>query len=126
VLDFNFRFSTESTPASLKERVEQVLARHRVEHTLVWTLGGEPFLTQPDTLSASLSAAITAETGVTPQLSTTGGTSDGRFIAKICPQVVEFGPINETIHKIDERVEVASVDTLARIYRRTLENFLGL
>jgi len=126
VLDFNFRFSTESTPAALKERVEQVLARHGVEHTLVWTLGGEPFLTTPDTLSASLSAAITAETGVTPELSTTGGTSDGRFIAKICPQVVEFGPINETIHKIDERVEVASVDALARIYRRTLENFLGV
>lgn len=126
VLDFNFRFSTESTPDGLKLRVDEILRRHGVAHTLAWTLGGEPFLTPPGTLSAALGAAITAETGLTPELSTTGGTSDGRFIAKICPQVVEFGPLNATIHKIDERVEVASVDALERIYRRTLENFLGL
>jgi succinyl-diaminopimelate desuccinylase len=124
VLDFNFRFSTESTADGLKARVHALLDRHRLDYRLVWTLGGEPFLTAPGTLSRALSAAIEAETGVTPELSTTGGTSDGRFIARICPQVVEFGPLNASIHKIDERVEVASVDRLTAIYRRTLENFL--
>jgi succinyl-diaminopimelate desuccinylase len=121
VLDFNFRYSTESTADGLKARVHALLDRHGLDHTLDWTLGGEPFLTPPGTLSAALSAAIEAETGVVPELSTTGGTSDGRFIARICPQVIEFGPLNATIHK---RVEVASVDRLAAIYRRALENFL--
>jgi succinyl-diaminopimelate desuccinylase len=124
VLDFNFRFSTESTVESLKSRVQAVLERHGVEHTLAWTLGGEPFLTPPGSLSEALVAAIAAETGVSAELSTTGGTSDGRFIAKICPQVVEFGPLNATIHKIDERIELASLAPLTAIYRRTLENFL--
>ncbi len=124
VLDFNFRYSTESTADGLKARMHALLDRHGLDYTLAWTLGGAPFLTPPGTLSAALSAAIEAETGVVPELSTTGGTSDGRFIARICPQVVEFGPLNATIHKIDERVEVASVDRLAAIYRRALENFL--
>lgn len=124
VLDFNFRFSTESTPAGLQARVNEVLARHGVEHSLAWTLGGEPFLTKPGTLSRALTEAIAAETGVTAELSTTGGTSDGRFIAKICPQVVEFGPLNASIHQIDERVAVASIEPLTAIYRRALENFL--
>lgn len=124
VLDFNFRFSTESTPEGLKARVHEVLDRHGLEYSLAWTLGGEPFLTTPGTLSDALVSAILEETGVRPELSTTGGTSDGRFIAKICPQVVEFGPLNETIHKIDERVEVASLEPLTAIYRRTLQAFL--
>jgi len=124
VLDFNFRYSTESTAEGLKARVHALLDRHDLDYALAWTLGGEPFLTAPGTLSRALTAAIEAETGVTPELSTTGGTSDGRFIARICPQVVEFGPLNATIHKIDERVEVASVDRLTAIYRRTLEHFL--
>lgn len=123
-LDFNFRFSTESTPESLKSRVHAILDRHGLDYQLAWTLGGDPFLTPPGTLSAALSGAIVAETGETPELSTTGGTSDGRFIARICPQVVEFGPLNETIHKVDERVELASLAPLTAIYRRTLENFL--
>jgi succinyl-diaminopimelate desuccinylase len=76
-------------------------------------------------LSEALAEAIRTETGFTPELSTTGGTSDGRFIAKICRQVVEFGPLNETIHKIDEHVDVASIDPLKNIYRRTLENLLS-
>lgn len=125
VVEFNFRFSTESTPAGLRQRVEEVLQRHGVEHVLQWTLGGEPFLTPPGTLSTALVAAIAAEcTGAVPELSTTGGTSDGRFIARICPQVMEFGVVNESIHKIDEWVEVAALEPLKNVYRRTLENFL--
>lgn len=120
VVDFNFRFSTESTPASLQARVREVLARHGVEHELDWVLGGEPFLTPVGELSDALGAAILAQTGLTTELSTTGGTSDGRFIAKICPQVIEFGPLNASIHKIDEHVEVASLEPLKNIYRDTL------
>ncbi len=124
VVDCNFRFSTESMPEQLKARVAALLQRHGLQTTLVWTLGGSPFLTRPGTLSAALSAAIQAETGNTPVLSTTGGTSDGRYIAPICEQVVEFGPINATIHKIDECVRVADIEPLKNIYRRTLELLL--
>ena len=125
VVDFNFRFCTESTPDGLKRRVHELLDRHRLDYTLAWTLGGEPFLTPEGTLSAALGAAIEAETGIVPTLSTTGGTSDGRFIACICPQVVEFGPVNATIHKIDEHVDVASIEPLKNIYRGTLERMLA-
>lgn len=125
VVDFNFRFSTESTPASLKQRVHAVLDRHGLDYTLDWTLGGEPFLTPVGTLSEALVGAIREETGVDTELSTTGGTSDGRFIAKICPQVIEFGPLNASIHKIDEWVEVASLEPLKNIYRRTLQTLLA-
>ena len=124
VVDFNFRFSTESTPEQLKARVVGLLARLAVPHSLAWTLGGSPFLTRPGGLSAALTAAIQAETGATPVLSTTGGTSDGRFIAQVCAQVVEFGPINASIHKIDEHVQVADIEPLKNIYRRTLEALL--
>ncbi len=124
VADFNLRFGTASTPADLRARVHAVLDRHGLDYALDWTLGGEPFLTPPGTLSAALGAAIEAETGLTPELSTTGGTSDGRFIAQICPQVVEFGPVNASIHQVDEHVDAASVDALARIYRGTLERLL--
>ncbi|MEP7294773.1 MAG: succinyl-diaminopimelate desuccinylase [Burkholderiales bacterium] len=124
VIDFNFRFSTESTPESLKARVHAVLDRHGLQYELAWTLGGEPFLTPIGELSSALSESIHANTGITTELSTTGGTSDGRFIAKICPQVIEFGPLNATIHKIDERVEVASLDPLKDIYRDTLRRLL--
>ena len=124
VVDFNFRFSTESTPEQLKARVEALLARHGLEYSLAWTLGGSPFLTRPGTLSAALTAAIQAECDTTPVLSTTGGTSDGRFIARLCEQVVEFGPINASIHKIDENVRVADVEPLKNIYRRTIEALL--
>lgn len=124
VIDFNFRFSTESTPASLKERVHAVLDKHGLEYELKWTLGGEPFLTPVGSLSNAVSHAIEAETGLITELSTTGGTSDGRFIAKICPQVVELGPVNATIHKIDEHVAVADIEPLKNIYRRTMENLL--
>ena len=123
-IDFNFRFSTEATPESLKARVHAVLDRHALQYELTWTLGGEPFLTPVGELSAALTDAIRANTGVSAELSTTGGTSDGRFIAKICPQVIEFGPLNATIHKIDERVEVASLEPLKNIYRDTLHRLL--
>ena len=122
---FNFRFSNESSADSLKARVHEVLERHRLDYSLAWTLGGETFLTPPGTLSRGLSRAIEDETGTTPALSTTGGTSDGRFIAKICPQVVEFGPVNASIHKIDEHVAVDDIERLKNIYRRTLEHMLS-
>jgi succinyl-diaminopimelate desuccinylase len=125
VIDFNFRFSTESTPESLKARVHELLNRHGLDYALDWTLGGEPFLTPAGPLSEALSQAIRAETGLTPELSTTGGTSDGRFIAKICPQVVEFGPVNATIHKIDEHIAVEDIEPLKNIYRRTMESLLS-
>ena len=124
VVDFNFRFSTESTPASLQRRVVDALQRHGLEYDLTWVLGGEPFLTTPGSLSEALATAIRAETGMAPTLSTTGGTSDGRFIARVCPQVVEFGPVNASIHKIDEHVAVADIEPLKNIYRRTLEALL--
>ena len=124
VVDFNFRFSTASTVEGLQQGVRAILDKHGLQYELVWTVGGHPFLTPRGTLSQALSDAISAETGITTELSTTGGTSDGRFIAKICPQVVEFGPTNASIHKIDEHIAVAEIDPLKNIYRRTLENLL--
>ncbi|HTK00343.1 MAG TPA: succinyl-diaminopimelate desuccinylase [Bordetella sp.] len=124
ILLFNFRFSTASTPESLKARVTAVLDKHGVDHHIDWQLGGEPFLTPKGTLSTALTEAIRAETGLETELSTTGGTSDGRFLAKICPQVIEFGPCNATIHKVNERIEVDSLVPLKNIYRRTVENLL--
>ena len=122
---FNFRFSTASTPDGLKARVHSILDAHGLDYTLDWTLGGEPFLTERGDLSEALSSAIQAECGVTTELSTTGGTSDGRFIAKICPQVIEFGPPNASIHKIDEHVEVAFIEPLKNVYRRVLETLIA-
>jgi succinyl-diaminopimelate desuccinylase len=124
VVDFNFRFCTESTPESLKSRLHAVLDRHGVEYDLAWILGGEPFLTKPGSLTHAIGDAIEAECGLRPELSTTGGTSDGRFIAKICPQVIEFGPVNASIHKIDENVDVASIERLKNVYRGTLQRYL--
>ena len=124
VIDFNFRFSTESTPASLRERLEAIVARHGVTHEIAWTLGGEPFLTVPGALSDALAQSIRDHCGVATELSTTGGTSDGRFISKICEEVVEFGPVNASIHKIDENIEIASLDVLKNVYRATLERLI--
>ena len=125
VVDFNFRFSTESTPASLRERLEAIVARHGVEHEIAWTLGGEPFLTHAGRAERRRSRRRSAaHAGVETELSTTGGTSDGRFIARICDQVVEFGPVNASIHKIDEHVEIASLDVLKNVYRSTLEQLV--
>ncbi|MBI1890772.1 MAG: succinyl-diaminopimelate desuccinylase [Burkholderiales bacterium] len=124
VIDFNFRFSTASTPEGLQKRVHAILDKHGLEYDLKWTVGGLPFLTPRGSLSEALSKAIKAEAGIDTELSTTGGTSDGRFIARICPQVIEFGPPNASIHKIDEHIELRYIDPLKNIYRRTLENLL--
>ena len=121
VIDFNFRFCTESTAEGLQQRVNEVLGRHGLQYKLDWVVGGQPFLTTPGTLVDAVRAAILAETGITTELSTTGGTSDGRFIAKICPQVIELGPPNATIHKIDEHLRVADIEPLTQIYRGVLE-----
>ena len=125
VIDFNFRFCTESTPEALQQRLEATLQRHGLQpgadYDLAWTLGGRPFLTTPGTLVDAVREAIRAETGIDTELSTTGGTSDGRFIAGVCPQVIELGPPNATIHKVDEHVAVADIEPLKNIYRRTLE-----
>lgn len=122
---FNFRFSTASTPESLKARLIAVLDRHGVDHDIVWTLGGKPYLTPRGTLVDAAEAAIRDVTGLTTELSTTGGTSDGRFIADICAQVVEIGPSNATIHKLNECVAVADIEPLSRIYENLLDRLLG-
>lgn len=125
VIDFNFRFSTESTPDSLQSRLEAVLQQHGLDCHIDWTLGGRPFLTRRGPLVDAMAAAIKDVTGIDTELSTTGGTSDGRFIAQICPQVVEFGPVNASIHKIDEHVAVADIEPLKDIYLQTLERLLA-
>ena len=122
VVDFNFRFCTESTPEGLQQRLTTVLDKHGLQYELKWTIGGLPFLTTPGTLVGAIQQAIADETGLKTELSTTGGTSDGRFIAQICPQVIEFGPPNATIHKVDEHIALSDIAPLKAIYRRTLEN----
>lgn len=124
-LDFNFRFSTASEPDELRRRVHAILDRHGLDYALDWTLSGLPFLTARGNLVDAVAAAIEAELGMRTELSTSGGTSDGRFIARICPQVIECGPPNASIHKIDEHIEVRFIDPLKNIYRRTLENLLA-
>lgn len=121
VIDFNFRFSTEVTPEALQQRVQSVLDAHGVEYDLKWTIGGLPFLTTPGALVEAVQAAIRDEAGIETELSTSGGTSDARFIAKVCAQVVELGPVNASIHKIDEHIEVEAIETLKNMYRRTIE-----
>ena len=121
VIDFNFRFSTESKPEQLRERLETILKNAGLDFEIDWVLGGSPFITGDGALAGALRDAITAETQITTELSTTGGTSDGRFIAKICKEVVEFGPLNATSHKINECVIVDDVEPLKNIYRKTLE-----
>jgi succinyl-diaminopimelate desuccinylase len=123
-VDFNFRFSTASSERSLKERLEAVLRKHRLDYAVEWTLGGKPFITRRGELIDVVSAAIKAHTGRSPEVSTTGGTSDARFIAEICPQVVEFGPVNASIHKLNEHIELAAFDSLPRIYLDTLRALL--
>ncbi|MDO8274509.1 MAG: M20/M25/M40 family metallo-hydrolase, partial [Serpentinimonas sp.] len=125
VLDFNFRFSTESTPDGLQQRVADVLARHGLQperdYALDWSLSGLPFLTPAGSLVDAVRAAVQDVTGLQAQLSTSGGTSDGRFIARICPQVIELGPPNATIHQVNECVALAELEPLTAIYRRVME-----
>jgi succinyl-diaminopimelate desuccinylase len=120
-VDFNFRYSSECTAEGLQKRVQDVLDRHELEYDIHWVVGGLPFLTKPGELVTAIQGAIRSTTGIETELSTTGGTSDGRFISRICPQVIEFGPVNASIHKIDEHVRVADIEPLKDIYRRTIE-----
>jgi succinyl-diaminopimelate desuccinylase len=123
-VDFNLRFAPVSTAAELMRRIEAILDRHGLDYEIEWTVGAQPFLTHPGKLVEAIRRAIVERTGVQPQLSTSGGTSDGRFIATICPQVVEFGPPNASIHKIDENIRVDDLEPLKDVYRRTLELLL--
>jgi len=122
---FNFRFSTASTVDSLKSRVHAILDRHGLEYELRWELSAKPYLTPRGNLVDAVGAAIREVTGMETELSTSGGASDGRFIADICPQVIELGPLNATIHKIDECVAVADLDALSEIYYLTLRKLLA-
>jgi succinyl-diaminopimelate desuccinylase len=122
--DFNFRFSTASTPEGLKARVHAALDRHRLDYAIEWVLGGKPFLTPRGRLVDALTRVVRQVAGITPQVSTTGGTSDGRFIADICPEVVEFGPVNRSIHKVNEAVSLAEIEPLAEVYRLACEELL--
>ena len=124
-IEFNFRFSTESKPEQLRERLEKILKDIGLDFEIDWHLGGSPFITGDAELAAAMRKAIKAETHIETELSTTGGTSDGRFIAKICKQVVEFGPLNATSHKINECVIIDNVEPLKNIYRKTLEHLIA-
>lgn len=122
---FNFRFSTASSPEELQRRVRSILDRHRLDYELQWSLSGLPYLTPGGKLVETVGAAIREVVGVTPEISTTGGTSDGRFIAGICPEVVELGPVNASIHKLDEHVALAEIEPLREIYLRVLQRLLA-
>jgi succinyl-diaminopimelate desuccinylase len=121
---FNFRFSTAVTEADLRRRVEEILQRHGVEHQLQWVLSGHPFLTRGTALIEAVRAAVKQELDMIAETSTSGGTSDGRFIAPTGTEVVEIGPLNRTIHQIDESIAVDDIGRLACVYRRILENVL--
>jgi succinyl-diaminopimelate desuccinylase len=121
---FNFRFSPESSAAALQARVQQILSEHDLRYDLSWTLIGDPFLTPRGPLVDAVVGAVTSIAGVEPALSTSGGTSDGRFLATLAREVVEFGPLNESIHKIDEHVRIADLEPLSRIYERTVRALL--
>ena len=121
---FNFRFGSVSSPEALRQRLETVLSKHQLRFSIEWTLGGDPYLTAPGALCDAVCGAIQQVTGQTAELSTTGGTSDGRFIAKHCREVIEFGPPNATIHQIDERISVADLEPLTRIYEGAMRTLL--
>ena len=122
VVDFNFRFSTESTAEGLQQRVAAVLDKHGLEYELTWNTSGLPFLTRAGSLVQAIQGAIREVTGLETELSTSGGTSDGRFIAQICPQVVEVGPPNASIHKIDEHIALVDIEPLTAIYQQVMMN----
>jgi succinyl-diaminopimelate desuccinylase len=124
VVDFNFRFSTESTAESLKARVSEILERHKLDFSVEWVLGGRPFRSRRGRLIEVVSQSIKLHTGRIPELSTSGGTSDARFIADICPEIVEFGPVNASIHKLNEHIGLDDLDKLPAIYLDTLRALL--
>ena len=122
---FNIRFSTEQTVERLQQTITEILDRHKVNYTLEWFVSGLPFFTPPGELSAAVQRAVHERTGRKPELSTTGGTSDGRFIAPTGAQVVELGVVNATIHKVNEHVKVADIGALSEMYERVMELVLG-
>ncbi|GHD80244.1 succinyl-diaminopimelate desuccinylase [Vogesella fluminis] len=124
-IKFNFRFSTEHTAETLKDRVHQILDQHGLAYELHWLLSGNPFLTAPGALTDAISGAIHEVAGVEPELNTTGGTSDGRFIKRIARELVEFGPINASIHKLNECISVDDIEPLSQVYEKTLHKLLG-
>jgi succinyl-diaminopimelate desuccinylase len=124
-IDFNFRHSTESTPESLQARVRDILDRHGLEYAIEWTVGGKPFLTPRGRIVETLARVVRQVTGLTPEVNCTGGTSDGRFIVDICAEVAEFGPVNRSIHKVNEAVAIDEVEPLAEIYRLALVELTG-
>ncbi|MFM1881197.1 MAG: hypothetical protein RLZZ344_1431 [Pseudomonadota bacterium] len=121
---FNFRFGSVSSPLSLRQRLESVLTRHGLDYEIQWNLGGDPYLTPAGTLCDVMTASIASVCGISPSLSTTGGTSDGRFIAKHCREVVEFGPPNATIHQVNERIALSDLQPLHQIYRCAIKKLL--
>jgi succinyl-diaminopimelate desuccinylase len=123
-VDFNFRFSTESTEASLRQRVESILRKHGLDYRLDWTLGAQPFLSRNGRLAQTVREASRRHTGRSAELSTTGGTSDARFIIEICPEVIELGPVNASIHKLNEHIALEDLELLPRIYLDTLRALL--
>src|SRR5574341_405149 len=123
-VEFNFRFSTESTDASLRQRLESILTKHGLEFRIDWTLGAKPFLSKNGRLAKTVQEASKRHTGRSAELSTTGGTSDARFIIEICPEVIELGPVNASIHKLNEHIELAQLEVLPRIYLDTLRALL--
>ncbi|HEV8261848.1 MAG TPA: succinyl-diaminopimelate desuccinylase [Burkholderiales bacterium] len=124
-VSFNFRFSTASTVESLKSRVHAILDRHGLDYAVDWSLSGNPFLAARGRLVETLTRAVVHVTGQRPQLSTAGGTSDGRFIAEICPEIVELGPVNASIHKLNEHIAIADLDALSQIYQQVLTDLLN-
>jgi len=123
-VDFNFRFSTESTPESLQKRVRDILDRHGLDYAVDWIVGGKPFLTKRGKLVETLTSVVKKVSGVSPEINCTGGTSDGRFIIDICPEVAEFGPVNRSIHKVNEAVAIDEIGPLAEVYLRAMEELL--
>jgi succinyl-diaminopimelate desuccinylase len=121
---FNFRFSPESSARGLQARMRDILDGHRLRYDMEWTLIGEPFLTPRGALVDAMTASVKSIAGIEPSLSTTGGTSDGRFLAHLAREVIEFGPLNDSIHKIDEHVRIADLEPLSLIYERTIKQLL--
>lgn len=123
-VEFNLRFSNEITAEDIKSKIEQLLQKHQLDYAIDWHLSGDPFYCKPEELVRACEQAIHETLNIKPELSTTGGTSDGRFIAPTGAQVVELGPVNESIHKIDEHIEVAALDQLTTVYENILKKLL--
>ena len=122
---FNFRFSTEVTADELRRRVEAVLDRHGIEYELAWTLSASPFLSSRGALVTALRDAVRSVARIDPELSTSGGTSDGRFLATLSREVAEFGPVGASIHAIDEHVRLDELAPLSRVYEQTVTTLLS-